>query len=34
MRIRRSPKKIYSHALPADDKRAADEWDQIVGPLQ
>lgn len=26
--------KIYSHALPADDKRAADEWDQIVGPVQ
>jgi integrase len=26
--------RIYSHALPADDRRAADEWDEIVGPVQ
>ena len=23
--------RIYSHALPADDQRAADVWDSIVG---
>ncbi len=27
--------RIYSHALPADDQRAADTWDTIIaGPLQ
>ena len=26
--------RIYNHALPTDDKRAADEWDEIVGPVQ
>jgi integrase len=27
--------RIYSHALPADDQRAADTWDAIIdGPLQ
>jgi integrase len=26
--------RIYNHALPADDKRAADEWDEIVGSIQ
>jgi len=26
--------RIYNHALPADDKRAADEWDEIVGSVQ
>jgi hypothetical protein len=24
--------KIYNHALPADDKRAADEWEEIHRP--
>jgi len=23
--------RVYSHALPADDQRAADIWDSIVG---
>ncbi|MEK7750725.1 MAG: tyrosine-type recombinase/integrase, partial [Acidobacteriota bacterium] len=23
--------RVYSHALPADDQRAADVWDSIVG---
>jgi integrase len=26
--------RIYNHALPADDQRAADEWDEIIGPVQ
>ena len=26
--------RIYNHALPADDRRAADEWDEIIGPVQ
>jgi integrase len=26
--------RVYSHALPADDQRAADEWETIVGPVQ
>jgi integrase len=27
--------KIYSHMLPADDQRAADEWDDLInGPIQ
>jgi integrase len=27
--------RVYSHALPADDQRAADTWDEIVdGPVQ
>ncbi len=27
--------RIYSHALPPDDKRAADAWDSIIdGPVQ
>ena len=26
--------RIYNHALPTDDRRAADEWDEIIGPVQ
>jgi integrase len=27
--------RIYSHALPGDDQRAADTWDAIIeGPVQ
>jgi len=27
--------RVYSHALPADDQRAADTWDAIIkGPVQ
>jgi integrase len=26
--------RIYNHALPADDRRAADKWDEIIGPVQ
>jgi integrase len=26
--------RIYAHALPSDDQRAADEWDAIIGPIQ
>jgi integrase len=27
--------RIYSHALPADDQRAADVWDNVIaGPVQ
>jgi len=26
--------RIYAHALPSDDQRAADEWDSVVGPVQ
>jgi hypothetical protein len=27
--------KVYAHALPADDQRAADTWDGVLdGPVQ
>lgn len=26
--------RIYAHALPSDDQRAADEWDSVVGLVQ
>ena len=26
--------RIYAHAIPADDLRAADEWDGLIGPVQ
>jgi integrase len=25
--------RIYSHAIPSDDVRAADEWDTLMGPI-
>jgi integrase len=25
--------RIYSHALPDDDRRAADAWDVVSGPV-
>lgn len=26
--------RIYSHALPDDDRRAADTWEAVIGPIQ
>jgi integrase len=26
--------RVYSHAIPDDDRRAADAWETILGPLQ